>query len=389
MQDMPDHDGAPVAAQYATILVVFELSKARWQVAILPPGSQKLSRHTIDGGDLAALAGLLGKARAQVVAAQVAGAVRVVSAYEAGFDGFWLHRWLEDQGVENRVFDPASIQVSRRKRRAKTDRLDLDQLMRVLAALERGEAKVCSLARPPSVAAEDGRRMSRERERLVRERVGHSNRIKGLLFGQGVRELEPLRKGFLAALAQARTGDGRALPPRLAAEIRREHGRLQLVVEQIAELAAEADAAEAEAEAGSTAGKAVQLARLKGIGVISARPLVHEAFYRRFDNRRQVGGYFGLDGTPFDSGASRQEQGISKAGNPRARALAIELAWLWLRHQPDSDLSRWFFQRVGQARGKVRKIAIVALARKLMIALWRYLETGLVPAGAVLSPAHG
>lgn len=163
------------------------------------------------------------------------------------------------------------------------------------------------------------------------------------------------------------------------------------MVEQIAALAAEACAleAEAQAEAGSAAAKVVQLTRLKGIGEISARPLVHEAFYRDFANRRQVGGYFGLDGTPFDSGASRQEQGISKAGNSRARALAIELAWLWLRHQPDSDLSRWFFQRVGQARGKVRKIAIVALARKLMIALWRYLETGVVPTGAVLGPARG
>lgn len=205
---MPDHDGAPVAATDSTMLVVLELSKAKWKVAILPPGTQKLSRHTIDGGDLAALAALLAKARGQV-----AGAVRVVSAYEAGFDGFWLHRWLTEEGVENRVLDPASIQVNRRKRRAKTDKLDLDQLMRVLAALERGEPRVCSVVRPPSVAAEDARRMSRERGRLVRERIGHTNRIKGLMFGQGVRGLEPLHKDFLGALSEARTGDGRPLPP--------------------------------------------------------------------------------------------------------------------------------------------------------------------------------
>jgi transposase len=386
MKDMPDHhDGAPVEAQYATILVVFELSKAKWRIGVLLPGSQKLSRHTVDGGDLSAVAGLLAKARGRV-----AGPVRVVSAYEAGFDGFWLHRWLvEAEGVDNRVLDPASIQVNRRARRAKTDKLDLAQLMRVLAALERGEPKVCSVARVPTVEDEDGRRLTRERDRLIKERIGHTNRIKGLLFGQGVRDLEPLHRSFLKALEEARTGDGRPLPPRLVAEIKRQHLRLGLVVEQLAELEAQSRAAAADAPAGSSAAKVVQLARLKGIGQISARPLVSEVFYRRFDNRRQVGGYFGLDGSPYDSGAGRKEQGISKAGNPRARALAIELAWLWLRHQPNSDLSRWFFDRVGDMKGRVRKIAIVALARKLMVALWRYLETGVVPGGAVLGSANG
>ena len=377
-------DGAPVGAQYATILVVFELSKAKWKLGVLLPGSQKLNRYTVDGGDTAAVAALLTKARGQVT-----DPVRIVSAYEAGYDGFWLHRWLEAQGVQSRVLDSASIQVNRRARRAKTDKLDLDQLMRVLAALERGEPKVCSLARAPSVNAEDARRMTRERQRLMRERVAHTNRIKGLLFGQGVRDLEPLDRRFLDQLEQARTGDGRSLPPFLLAEIRREHRRLGLVVEQIAEAEAVTRTAAAEAAAGSPAAKVVQLARLKGIGQTSAWPLVSEVFYRRFDNRRQVGGYFGLDGSPYNSGGSRREQGISKAGNPRARTLAIELAWLWLRHQPDSDLSRWFCQRVGDLKGRIRKIAIVALARKLMVALWRYLETGLVPHGAVLRPVRG
>jgi transposase len=377
-------NGAPVGAQYGTILVVFELSKAKWKIGILLPGSEKLSRYTVDGGDTAAVAALLAKARSQV-----GGSARIVSAYEAGYDGFWLHRWLESQGVENRVLDSASIQVNRRARRAKTDKLDLDQLMRVLAALERGEPKVCSVARAPSVEAEDARRVTRERQRLVSERVGHTNRIKGLLFGQGVRDLEPLHRGFLDELDQARTGDGRPLAPMLVAEIRREHRRLGLVVVQIAELEAAAHAAAAGAEAGSLAAKVVQLTRLRGLGETSARPLVNEVFWRRFDNRRQVGGYFGLDGTPYDSGKSRREQGISKAGNRRARTLAIELAWLWLRHQPDSDLSRWFFARVGQTKGRIRKIALVALARKLMVALWRYLETGVVPNGAVVSPARG
>ncbi len=381
------HDGAPVGAQYGTILLVFELSKAKWKLGVMLPGSQKLSRYTVAGGDTAALTVLLAQVRARA-----GGASRVVSAYEAGYDGFWLHRWLEDQGVENRVLDSASIQVNRRARRAKTDKLDLDQLMRVLAALERGEPKVCSLARPPSPEQEDARRLTRERERLVRERVGHTNRIKGLLFGQGVRDLEPLRRGFLDELKQARTGDSRPLGPGLLGEIRRELKRLALVTEQIAELEAQAHAALAATSATLQADapvKVAQLTRLRGIGELSAWPLVNEAFYRRFDNRRQVGGYFGLDGSPYDSGESRREQGISKAGNRRARTLAIELAWLWLRHQPDSDLSRWFFARVGQLKGRIRKITLVALARKLMIALWRYLETGLVPGGAVLSPARG
>ena len=382
------HDGAPVEAHSGTILVVFELSKAKWKIGVLLPGSQKLSRHTVDGGEVAAVSLLLGKARSQA-----GGAARVVSAYEAGFDGFWLHRWLEAQGVESRVLDPASIQVNRRARRAKTDKLDLDQLMRVLAALERGEPKVCSVVRAPSVEAEDSRRLTRERQRLMRERIGHTNRIKGLLFGQGVRDLEPLRRGFLEGLYEARTGDGRPLSPMLIAEIRREHTRLGLVVEQLSEVETQAHAlakqARSGAQAGSPAAKVVQLTRLKSIDETSAWPLVNEVFHRHFDNRRQVGAYFGLDGSPYDSGQSRREQGISKAGNPRARTLAIELAWLWLRHQPDSDLSRWFVQRVGALKGRIRKIALVALARKLMVALWRYLETGVVPHGAVLSPARG
>ncbi|HEY3888371.1 MAG TPA: IS110 family transposase [Caulobacteraceae bacterium] len=386
-------NGAPVGAQYGTILLVFELSKAKWKIGVLPPGSEKLSRYTVDGGDTAAVAALLAKARSQA-----GGSARIVSAYEAGYDGFWLHRWLSDQGVENRVLDSASIQVNRRARRAKTDKLDLGQLMRVLAALERGEPKVCSLARAPSPDQEDARRLTRERQRLVCERGGHTNRIKGLLHAQGVRGLEPREKGFAKALTRARTGDGRPLGPQLLAEIGRELQRLALASAQIGELEAQARAVLAESRAGETrtdeagaanAAKVAQLAWLRGIGETSAWPLVNEVFWRRFDNRRQVGGYFGLDGTPYDSGASRKEQGISKAGNRRARTLAIELAWLWLRHQPDSDLSRWFFARVGQTKGRIRKIALVALARKLMVALWRYLETGVVPNGAVVSPARG
>lgn len=372
-------------ADDATVFVVFELSKAKWHLGIVLPGSRKMSRYTVTGGDTAAVAARLAAARAKATAGG-SRPVRIVSAYEAGYDGFWLHRWLAQEGVVNHVLDPASIQVNRRARRAKTDRLDLEQLMRVLLAYLRGEPRVCSVARVPSVEEEDARRRHRERERAVRERGAHVNRIRALLHGQGIRDVNPLRRDFLARLGKLHTGDGRALAPALLAEITREHARLRLLVEQIGAVEAESRAAVDAAAPGTAAAKVRRLTQLKSIADASAQVLVGEVFYRRFANRREVGGYLGLAGTPYDSGQSRREQGISKAGNPRARAVAIELAWLWLRYQPDSALSQWFSRRVGDLGGRIRKIAIVALARKLMIALWRFLEEGLVPDGAVLRP---
>jgi transposase len=372
----------------ATVFVAFELSKAKWRLGIVLPGSAKMRRYTVAGGDTAAVAALLAWVRAKASAGGTR-AVSIVSCYEAGYDGFWLHRWLEQEGVINHVLDAASIQVDRRARRAKTDRLDLEQLMRVLLAYCRGEPRVCSVARVPSLAQEDDRRLHRERERLICERGGHTNRIKALLHGQGIRDVKPLGARFLAGLEALVTGDGHALGPALLAEIRREHARLTLVVEQIATLEAQIAALAQTAPPQSTAAKAVRLTQLKSIGQASAQVLVNEVFYRSFDNRRQVGSYVGLAGTPFDSGQSRREQGISKAGNARARTVAIELAWLWLRHQPDSALSQWFRRRVGALGGRIRKISIVALARKLIIALWRFLEHGVIPTGALLRVPAG
>jgi transposase len=301
---------------------------------------------------------------------------------------------LIEHGVINHEIDSSSIEVSRRARRAKTDRIDLDKLMRAFLAHLRGEPRACSVVRVPSVENEDCRRGTRERERLLKERTAHTNRIKGLLHGQGIRDAMPRKPGFIGSLASLRTGDGRPLPARLKEEIEREHQRLCLVDKQLSdleavnrgELRAAASGSNA-AAAGSNAAKVVQLASLKGIGVAGGQKLVNEVFYKRFDNRRQVGSYLGLVGTPYDSGDSVREQGISKAGNHRARATAVELAWLWLTHQPDSELSRWFRERVGNLKGRIRRITIVALARKLMVALWRYLETGMVPTGAVLHPS--
>ncbi|MGH6779135.1 MAG: IS110 family transposase [Bradyrhizobium sp.] len=381
----PDRTDAPAAAEYATVFIAFELSKSKWKLGVIVPGSAKMSRYTVAGGDVEALARLLATVRAK--AERAGKPVRLMSCYEAGFDGHWLHRWLASQGVVNHEIDPSSIAVNRRMRRVKTDRIDLDLLMRAFLAYLRGELRACSVVRVPTAEDEDRKRRTRERERLVKERTGHINRIKGLLHGQGIRDAMPLKPGFLAALDGLCTGDGRALPPRLKDEIRREHERLSLACKQIKAIEVQNQTAHRAAAPASVEAKVVQLATLKGIGPIFAQVLGNELFYRRFANRREVGSYLGLTGTPFDSGNSRREQGISKAGNSRARATAIELAWLWLRHQPGSELSRWFRARVGELTGRMRRISIVALARKLMVALWRYLETGLIPTGAVLRPS--
>jgi transposase len=325
---------------------------------------------------------VLAKVRAK--AEQQGKPVRILSCYEAGLDGHWLHRWLTDNGIVNFEVDASSIEVNRRARRAKTDRIDLALLMRAFLAYLRGEPGVCSMVRVPTPEDEDRKRRTRERERLLTERTGHTNRIKGLLHGQGIRDAQPLMPNFLSNLDQMRTGDGRAVPPRLRDEIRREHERLLVVHKQIKTIEAENSAAYREPAKGSVEAKAAQLVKLKAVGPQTAQVLTNEVFYRDFKNRRQVGSCFGLTDTPYDSGDSRRQQGISKAGNHRARKAAIEFAWLWLRYQPDSELSRWFVQRVGSVKGRIRKIAIVALARKLMVALWRYLQTGLVPVGAVM-----
>jgi transposase len=381
-----DRTDTPAGGEYGTVYLVFELSKKTWQLGVLRPGSEKLSRYSIAGGDLAALASRLARCREE--AGQSGGPVRIVSCYEAGLDGHWLHRWLTDQGVISHEVDPSSIEVSRRARRAKTDRIDLDKLMRTLLAYLRGEPRVCSMVHVPTVEDEDRKRRTRERDRLMTERTSHGNRIKGLLHGQGIRDAQPLKPGFIASLEGMRTGDGRMLTPLLKEEIVHEHERLCLVIKQLNALEAASKAMLRTATPGSAEAKILHLVDLKSIGPVGGQGLFNEVFYRNFDNRRQVGGYFGLTGTPYDSGNSHREQGISKAGNHRARKLAIEIAWLWLRHQPGSGLSCWFRQRVGDMKGRPRRIAIVALARKLMVALWRYLQTGLVPTGAVLHPSR-
>ena len=366
-------------------LLAIELSKKSWIVAVNTPLSDKISRYTLKPGDGRELLDLCERIRTRV-ARETNKRVEIVSCYEAGYDGFWLHRLLEAHGIRNYVIDPASLQVDRRARRAKTDRVDVERMLRSLMAYLRGEPKVWSVVRVPSVAEEDDRRLHRERDRLINERIQHVNRIKGLLAIHGIYDYQPLRRDRMQRLQQLHTTDGRPLPPRLKAEILRELQRLQLAMEMIKAIEAERDAiASAKTETEHTSAKKIQdLAKIKSIGPEFATTLVGEVFYRSFDNRKQLASYVGLTPAHFQSGSMSRDQGISKAGNAKARTAMIELAWLWLRHQPDSLLSVWFRDRVGKLKGRIRRITIVAVARKLLIALWRYLETGLVPEGANL-----
>ncbi|MDB5973277.1 MAG: transposase [Nevskia sp.] len=372
----------PTADYCVTIFVAIELSQKSWLVTLHSPERDRISRHKLEGGDHAGLLALIEKTRSRAEQ-KLGSAVRIASCYEAGYDGFWLHRLLLAVGIMNFVFDAASIPVEQRGRRAKTDRIDGELLLRTLMAHLRGEPRVVRIVRVPTVEQEDARRASRERERLVKEQTAHSNRIKALLRLQGMAVGYPRRRDWLHWLAQQRDWQGQPLSPHLLAEVTREHARLMLVRQQLAALE-QAQAAQVSPVPEAMAKRRDQLQRLKALGPSFATTLTSELFYKDFDNRRQVAAYCGLPPSPWRSGGIDREQGISKAGNPRARVKAIELAWLWLRHQPESELSRWFNTRTANAGKRARRIAIVALARKLIVALWRYLTTGLVPAGATL-----
>jgi transposase len=295
---------------------------------------------------------------------------------------------LQSERIESHVVDPASIATSRRRRRAKTDRIDGEALLRALLAYKRGEPRVCAMVKAPTPEEEDRRRLSRERKTLIGERVEHVNRIKGLLFCQGVSDYEPLRRDRRQRLDELKTGDGRALPDHLKAQISRELDRLELLLEQIKAVEAGQNTlfAAAKAEA-PTPAPVTMLLDIKGIGPEFAAILWMEAFFRSFANRKQIAAYAGLAPTPWQSGAVNREQGVSKSGNPRLRTTLIQLAWLWLRHQPQSALALWFKERVTRNGGRFKKTTIVALARKLLVALWKYVTAGIVIEGAVMKAA--
>jgi len=370
--------------QASTLIAVIEMSESSWLVGAMVPGLRREPRKKLPA-DEAALLELLQRWRGE---AQKAGAkiARMVVAYEAGRDGFWLARWLRARGIEAHVIHPTSVAVSREHRRAKTDRLDLALLKRALLGWLRGEAKHCTMAAIPTLAEEDAKRPSREREKLVGERTRLVNRMKAALARHGIRGFNPKLKKAPQRLEALRTAEGVLLPANTLAELRRDMQRFGLVGEQIK--AIEATRLERLQEAPDEPGHAMVrlLARVHGIGVETADTLVREVLARGLRDRRAVARYAGLTGAPDESGKRRREKGLARAGNARVRRIMIQLAWRFLNFQKDSALVQWYQAR-SEATRKSRKTFIVALARKLLIALWRMVTTGEMPEGLVLRPA--
>jgi transposase len=369
-----------VTTQGAVLYLAFELGWTHWKLAFTVGHGQKPRLRTMRARDLAALDQEIAKAKKRF---QLDDSTPVRSCYEAGRDGFWLHRYLTARGITNVIVDSASIEVNRRKRRAKSDKLDANKLVNMLIRYHAGEDKVWSVVWVPSVVDEDGRQLHRELQELKDDRTRNSNRLKGLLASQGL-NLEVVDDLLPEWLEGARLWDGSTVGADLQQRLLREHERWQFVQRQVLDLTKEQrrrilcdDTAHVD--------KVRQLLGLAGIGVNGAWLLVYEFFaWRNLQNRKQAGALVGLTGTPYHSGTCAREQGISKAGSRRMRRMLVELAWCWLRWQPESSLSRWYADRFASGKGPARKIGIVAVARKLLIALWRYLERGEIPAGAKL-----
>jgi transposase len=362
------------------LYVAFELSNTTWKLAC--SDGNKLRHVTVTAGDLAQVQRAIIGAKRHF---DMGDGIKAVSCYEAGRDGFWLHRYLHSCGIDNVVVDSASLEVNRRLRRAKTDRVDAGKLLSMLIRYHGGEKQLWRVVRVPSREDEDARHLHRELEALKRERTRYRNRIHGILIQQGLRVRNPSTKKLVKELDLMRTWDGQELPAEMKMRLIRVHERLRMVEDQISCLVKEktqrlkAETAKME--------QVAQLLRLPGIGPVSSWTFVMEFFgWRRFRNRREVAALAGLTPTPYDSGKRLREQGISKAGNRRVRTLAIEIAWTWLRFQPQSKLSRWFLERFAGGGSRMRRIGIVALARRLLIDLWRFLEYGVIPEGAQVRP---
>jgi transposase len=360
--------------------LAFELAWSQWKLAFTIGHGQPPRLRTIAARDLAALRGEIAKAKKRFGLPDDA---EVVSCYEAGRDGFWLHRWLLSQGVINVIVDSASIEVNRRKRRAKSDRLDAGKLVSMLLRYHAGESKVWSVVKVPEVADEDRRQLHRELIAVQDERTEHTNRIKALLAGQGI-ALANVTAEFPEELPKLRCWDGSELGADLQMRLLREFARWQLSDRHVKDLEL-LRKRRIRADETPHIERVRDLLALSGIGLSGSWLLVYELFaWRKFTNRRQVGSMVGLTPTAYQSGDSSREQGISKAGNRALRRMMVELAWTWLRWQPNSELSRWYARRFADHGKRARKVGIVAVARKLLIALWRYLEHGEVPAGARL-----
>ena len=365
----------------SNLYLAFELSNTEWKLGFTIGMGQAARIKVLKARNLEGLKREINLAKERFGLPK---GTTVYSCYEAGRDGMWLHRYLESTGVNNLVVDSASIEVSRRFRRAKTDRLDAGKLLNMLIRYHEGEQKVWSVVHVPSLEVEAQRQLQREMLALKREQTHHINRIKGILISQGV-EME-ITKAFVEELEAARLWDGSPLPTGVHTLLRREHERLELVRDQILQIEKKRKEVLRTSEEASIE-QVRRLLKLKGIGVNSAWLYVMEFFsWREFRNRRELGSLSGLAPTPYASGESSHERGISKAGNRPVRAMAIEIAWSWLRNQPESELSRWYDRRFAKGGSRIRRIGIVALARKLLIALWKYLEYGTLPEGAQLKP---
>lgn len=359
--------------------MAYELGQNQWKLGFTTGLGQRPRVRSIQARDIG---GLQQEIQLAYQRFQLPTEAPVLSCYEAGRDGFWLHRYLHSQGIVNLIVDSASIEVNRRARRTKTDRLDVNKLLTMLIRYHLGEYQVWRIVTVPGPAVEDRRHLHRELASLKKDRTRHINRIKGWLTGQGI-SLQ-VKADFLDQLAALRLWNGHELPACLKSRLVREFERMELVNQHIQQLEIQ------RREMVKTSSQACiqqvrDLMRLRGIGFNSAWLFVMEFFsWREFHNRREVGALAGLTPTPYQSGSTNQEQGISKAGNRHIRGLAIEIAWGWLRFQPDSELSHWYQERFGHGSSRMRRIGIVALARRLLIELWRYLETGTPPAGASL-----
>jgi len=363
----------------ADLYLAFELGNREWKFGFTVGFGQKPRERTVLAGDLVGVKREIERAKRRF---GLSAEARVLSCYEAGRDGFWLHRYLVHLGVRDLVVDSSSIEVNRRAKRAKTDKMDLGKLLTMLMRCDNGERKVWSVVRVPTVEQEDSRQLHRDLEALRGEHTRHINRIKGLLASYGVRI--KVGRGFLDRLERVRLWDGRLLPLGLKKRLVREYERLEMVKGQIKQV--EAERGDLVRTSGSQdVEKVRQLLGLRGIGINSAWLYVMEFFgWREFRNRREVGALAGLTPTPHQSGDEARERGISKAGNRYIRSMAIQIAWAWLRWQPQSQLSRWYEQRFGNGSPRLRRIGIVALARKLLVDLWRYLQHGVIPEGAEL-----
>jgi transposase len=370
-----------------TIIAVIEMSQSKWLVAAVVPGVKRQLLKKLDADEEAVLKLLhrwrneAGRAGHQIK--------RIVIAYEAGRDGFWLARWLRARDVEAYVIHPSSVAVSREHRRAKTDRLDTELLMRAFLGWLRGEKRHCSMAAIPSVEEEDARRPNRERGNLVTEQTRIVNQIKAIFARFGIRTFPPTLGKAEEKLEGLRTAEGMPLLENTRAELRRHLARLRVVRDQIRAVEEERRRNLAAAPAGAKGPHAMihLIARVLGVGVETAYMLVNEILSRHLRDRKAVARYAGLTGSPDKSGRRRRERGLARAGNARVRCGMIQLAWRFLRFQKDSALALWFQARTADGRGSTRKTMIVALARKLLIALWRLVTTGEVPRGVALRPA--